>query len=322
MTTNTKGSEVRLGLVLAGGGANGAFEVGVVAAIEDAGLRPTILSGTSAGALNAAGLAHGLDAAALTEAWEGIRAGDVYRLRCDVWRALRPGGWLTGRGVGRALAGIGWTWLLETAPLRETVREVLGADRLDVPDDLVLNVSAVDKPTGELVRFTNRLPPEHRRSPSYREVDLGVDHLMASAAIPLAFRPAEHAGTRWWDGGLVANTPLAPAMAHEPDAVIVVTTATRERPALRPESLADAVGLLIDNVLGHSLAADLRQARLINELCRLDPERHDRREVDLLVIEPTGLDLGGALDFSADLARRRVELGREVGAQQLANWLG
>ncbi len=314
---------MRLGLVLAGGGANGAFEAGVVAAIEEAGLRPTVLSGTSAGALNVAGLAHGLRARDLIAAWEEIRAGDVYRLRRDLWRALRPGGWLRGRGLaGRALEGVGWTWLLETTPLRETLLEVIGAEVLDVPDDLAVSISAVEKPTGDLVRFTNRLPPGHRRSPSYREVDLGVEHLLASAAIPLAFRPAEHAGTRWWDGGLVANTPLAPAMAHEPDAVIVVTTATRQRPAPHPESLADAIGLLIDNLLGHSLAADLKQARLVNELCRLDGTRTDRKEVDLLVVEPTGLDLGGPLDFSADLARRRVELGREVGAREVARWLG
>jgi NTE family protein len=314
---------MRLGLVLAGGGANGAFEAGVVAAVEAAGLRPTVLSGTSAGALNVAGLAHGLDSAALAAAWEGIRAADVYRLRHDVWRALRPAGWVTGRGLaGRALEGIGWTWLLDTAPLRDTLARVLGSERVEVPADVAVSVSAVEKPTGQLVRFTNRLPPEHRRTPGYREVDLGVDHLMASAAIPLAFRPAELAGTQWWDGGLVANTPLAPAMAHEPDAVIVVTTATRERPAPRPESLADAIGLLIDNVLAHSLAADLKQARLVNELCRLDGSRRDRKEVDLLVIEPTGLDLGGSLDFSADLARRRIEAGREVGARELARWLG
>ncbi len=312
---------MRVGLVLSGGGANGAFEAGVVAAIEEAGLRPTILSGTSAGALNVAAMAHGLDAAALEALWRATGPQDVYRLRRDVWRALRPRGWLTGHGVaGRALGGIGWTWLLETAPLRATLERALGGDHVEVGDDLAVTVSAIDKPSGELVRFTNRLPPEHRRSPTYREVALRVDHLLASASIPLAFRPARFDDTQWWDGGLVANTPLAPAMAHEPDAVIVVTTSTRQRPAPRPESLADTIGLLIDNVLGHSLAADLRQARLINELSRAQPDRTDRREVDLLVIEPTGLDLGGSLDFSPELARRRLELGREVGARELAAW--
>ena len=312
---------MRTGLVLSGGGANGAFEAGVVAAIEDAGLRPTVLSGTSAGALNVAAIAHGLGADELGEVWHSIRPGDVFRLRRDLWRALRPSGWLSGRGVaGRALGGIGWTWLLETAPLRRTLVRALGGERVEVADDLTVSVSALDKPSGALVRFTNRLPPEHRRSPAYRQVQLDVDHLMASASIPLAFRPAQLSGTTWWDGGLVANTPLAPAMAHEPDAVIVVTTSTRQRPAPRPESLGDTLGLLIDNVLDHSLAADLRQARLINELLRHDPQRTDRKEVDLLVIEPTGLDLGGSLDFSADLARRRLELGREVGARELAAW--
>jgi NTE family protein len=178
----------------------------------------------------------------------------------------------------------------------------------------------VAKSTGELVRFTNVLPPEHRRDRRYRQVRLGVEHLLASSAIPLAFRPAETEGERWWDGGLVANTPLAPAMAHEPDAVIVVTTSTQQRPAPRPESLRDTIGLLIDNLLSHSLATDLKHARLINELCRADPGRRDRKEVDLLVIEPAGLQLGGALDFAPDLVERRLELGRALGRKRLEEW--
>ena len=312
---------MRVGLVLSGGGANGAFEAGVVAAIEESGLRPTVLSGTSAGALNVAAMGHGLDAEALADIWRTTGPGDVYRLRRDLWRWARPSGWLGGRGVaGRVLEGIGWTWLLDTDPLRDTLVAALGGERVEVADDLTVSVSAVDKPTGRLVRFTNRLPPAHRRTPAYEQVDLRVDHLLASAAIPLAFRPAELAGSQWWDGGLVANTPLAPSMAHEPDAVIVVTTATRERPAPRPESLGDAIGLLIDNLLAHSLAADLKHARLINELCHLDPDRTDRKEVDLLVIEPTGEQLGGSLDFSRELAEHRLARGRAIGARELAAW--
>lgn len=312
---------MRVGLVLSGGGANGAFEAGVMAAIEDAGIRPTVLSGTSAGALNAAAMAHGLDAATLADVWRRTDAGDVHRPRRDVWRLPRPAGWFSDGGLAdRGLDGIGWTWLLDTSPLRDTLAEALGGERVEPVDGLTVSVSAVEQATGRLVRFTNRLPPEHRRTAAYREVALTVDHLLASAAIPLAFRPAEVAGSHWWDGGLVANTPLAPAMAHEPDAVIVVTTATRERPAPRPESLGEAIGLLIDNVLAHSLAADLKQARLINELCRLDPQRRDRRAVDLLVIEPTGEQLGGSLDFSRELAEHRVARGREIGARELAAW--
>jgi NTE family protein len=313
---------MKLGLVLSGGGAKGAFEAGVCKAIEEAGLEPTVLSGTSAGALNVAGLAHGLSADDLADLWRATRATDVYRMRRDVWTLPRPSGWLGGRGLAdRVLSGIGWTWLLNTTPLRRTLRRALGGDRVQVRDGLTLAVSAVEKATGDLVRFVNVLPPEHRVGPRYRKVAPEVGHLMASAAIPLVFRPAEVDGARWWDGGLVANTPLAPAMAYEPDRVIVVTTATRERPAPRPESLGEAIGLLIDNVLAFSLSADLKRAAALNEVARLDPGRADVRAVDILVIEPTGLDLGGSLDFDASLAERRIRAGVAVGRRKLDGWL-
>jgi NTE family protein len=313
---------VKLGLVLSGGGAKGAFEAGVCKAVEEAGLRPTILSGTSAGALNVAGLAHGLGADALTDVWRATRGRDVYRRRRDLWRAIRLRGWLGGRGVAdRALSGIGWTWLLRTAPLRSTLEDVLGGDRVRVPDGLAVAVSAVEKASGRLVRFVNRLPPPHRMNPRFRQVELGIGHLMASAALPIVFQPAELESVRWWDGGLVANTPLAPAMAYEPDRVVVVTTATRARPAPRPDSLGEAFGLLIDNLLAHSLAADLQRAETINELCRLEPGRTDLRLVEILVIEPTGLDLGGSLDFAPELTERRISAGLELGREKLDGWL-
>jgi NTE family protein len=313
---------VTLGLVLSGGGANGAYEVGVLQAMAEAGLRPTIVSGTSAGALNAAGLGVGFSPDELADIWTGIRSKDVYRARYDLWRLIRPQGLFGGGNLGqRLLSTIGWVHLLDTAPLRRTLVRALGGERLALRDGLVVAVSAVEKATGELVRFTNRLPAPHRRNPRYRQVDLHVDHLMASAAIPLAFPAAAVGEERFWDGGLLANTPLAPALAYEPDEVVVVTTATLVRPAARPRNLGETISLLINNVLAHSLRADLETAKAINRLCELDPDIPDRRWVDLLVVEPTGLDLGNGLDFSPALARRRIALGYEQGARKLDEWL-
>lgn len=312
---------MRLALVLSGGGAKGSFEAGVVAAMENAGLRPQIVSGTSAGALNAAGLAAGFDADRLAEMWTSVRDSDVFRARRDVWRLPRPQGlWERRSLAGRLLAKIGWTWYLDTTPLRRTLVDILGGERVPVRDDMVAVVAAVEKATGELVRFTTAEPPAHRTSPGFRVVDLHVDHLMASAAIPLLFRPGVVDGSRFWDGGLVANTPLASALAYEPDVVIVVTTATRLRPAPPPEHLGGALSLLIDNVLQHSLLNDLARAQALNELARAAPDRTTAREVTFLLVEPAGLDLGEGLRFSPRQAERNVQLGRDTAERALEGW--
>lgn len=312
---------MRLGLVLSGGGAKASFEAGVLAAIEDADLHPQVVSGTSAGALNAAGIAAGFDADRLAELWVSMRDGDVFRLRRDGWRLPRLRGLLhRGNVAGRLLATVGWTWYLDTAPLRRSLVDALGGERVPVRDGLIMAVSAVETATGELVRFTNTPPPPHRTSPRYRVVDLHVDHLMASAAIPLAFRPGRVDGTDYWDGGIVANTPLAPALAYEPDTVIVVTTATRERPAQPPDHLGAALSLLIDNILRHSLLNDLARAQALNQLARAAPAATDAREVTFLLIEPTGLDLGEGLRFNPGQAERNIVLGRELGERALAGW--
>lgn len=312
---------MRLGLVLSGGGAKGSFEAGVVAGLEAAGLTPQVVSGTSAGALNAAGIAAGFDADRLAALWTSVRDRDVFRMRRDVWRLPRLRGLVEGGNLaGRLLATVGWTWFLDTAPLRRTLVRVLGGERVPVRDGLAVAVSAVEKPTGELIRFTNVAPPPHRDNDRYRVVDLHVDHLLASAAIPLVFRPGRVDGTAFWDGGMVANTPLAPALAYEPDAVIVVTTATRERPAPRPAHLGAALSLLIDNVQRHSLLGDLARAQALNELARVAPHATHAREVRFLVIEPAGLDLGDGLRFEPRQAARNIALGREAAERALDEW--
>lgn len=316
-------ARMRVALVLAGGGAAGAFEAGVIDAVEAHALAPTILSGTSAGALNAAGLAHGLSSSDLAALWRRTGSRDVYRLRRDVWRLPRPRGLLTGGGVGdRLLNAVGWSHLFSTSPLRRTLVEALGGEHVDVTPGQPLAVSSVEVGSGELVRFVSELPRPQRRGQRYREVAVGVDHLMASAAIPLVFPPASVNDTAFWDAGLVANTPLAPALAYEPDLTIVVTTATRPRPAPGPASPGQALSLLIDNVLANSLADDLARARELNRLLGEEGGPDAKRPVDLVVIEPIGEDLGDSLDFSAEAAEHRLAVGRRLGRQALSQRFG
>lgn len=319
-------------LVLSGGGAKGAFEAGVVAAVEEAGVRPTVLAGTSAGALNAAAVACGFGADRLADLWTSLESGDVYRVRRDVHRLFRPVHLLANprRLLGRGphatsehlLDAIGWTWLLHTRPLRRRLVEELGGEVLPLRDDVVLAMPCVNAATGELVRFTNRLPDD-RPTAGHCEVELTVDHVLASAAIPGVFAPVEVEGGSWWDGGLVANTPLAAALAYRPDTAIVVATGAVERTGRAPRFLGEAASLIIDHVMRFGMVQDMDHAQTVNALARAAPEATHHRVVDLVPVVPDDRDrsgLGELLDFDPGRARQLVDHGHEVGADALRAW--
>ena len=320
-------------LVLSGGGAKGAFEAGVIAALDDAGIQPDVLSGTSAGALNAAAVACGVGTDRLIRLWGSMESGDVYRVRRDVHRLIRPlhlvsdPAALLGRGPHSTsehlLESIGWTWLFHTAPLRRRLVALLGGEVLPIRGDRVLTVSCVDAATGELVRFTNRKPTGERDDGTYREVTMTVDHLLASAAIPGIFAPVEIDGVTWWDGGLVANTPLTAALGYEPDAAIIVATGAVDRTGEPPRSLGEAVSRIVDHLMRHGMVKDIDHAQTVNELVRAAPGATHHREVDLVPVVPGDADrsgLGELLDFHPGRARQLIAHGREEGAAALERW--
>jgi NTE family protein len=319
--------------VLSGGGAKGAFEAGVVAALDDAGVRPEVVSGTSAGAINAAAVACGVPVERLVELWGSLESGDVYRVRRDVHRLVRPAHLLgnpralLGRGQLSAsehlLGSIGWTWLFHTAPLRRRLVSVLGGEVLPLRDDRVLTVACVNAATGELVRFTNRAPTGERADPSYREVTLTVDHLLASAAIPGVFAPVEVEGSTWWDGGLVANTPLTAAMGYDPETAIVVASGAVESTGRAPRSLGEAASQIIDHVMRFSMVKDMDHAQTVNELVAAAPNATPHRRVRLVPVVPDDGDrtgLGELLDFDPARARQLVRNGRAAGAEAIRRW--
>lgn len=314
-----------LGLVLSGGGAPAAyFGAGVIRAVERAGLEPTLVSGVSAGALNACAVASGLTADELTRMWLEIGSDDLYRVRRDVWNLVSLRG-LFAPGAGlieRALGAIGWTYLLDSTPARETLVGYLGGEELPLRRGRVAMVSAVDEASGEVVRFCSALPRGERRDHSFRQVALTVDHMLASAAVPLLFPAGRVDEATYVDAGLVANTPLAPVMAYEPEAVIVVSGAGLPRPARVPRSLGEAIELAVNNVAHHALMADYRHAQTFNALAVNAPEATEKRPVPMLLIEPLelGFRLGGFLHFDAEHARRVIAYGEREGERALADW--
>jgi len=343
-----------LALALSGGGAPAAyFCAGVIQELAARGIldRVRVVSGTSAGALNAGAFGSGLTAEQLGDMWAEARLFDLARPRLDVWRLINWGNllrWPTTNVVDYLLDAVGWTWLVDTRAARRWLVSNLcqvgyaGGDdgRIPVRPGLTVVVSSVDQATGKVVRFTNALPVRrhrdadtgralqdapYRRSYEYRRVDLTVDHLLASAAVPLLLRPGQDGGHEYVDAGLVANTPLTPVFDYQPDAVIVVSAASVSGSAEPPTSLGDALGRLVENVARYSVYSSYEHARAMNAVIRQAPDAplaQGKKQVGLLLIEPKGrqFTVTGLLDFSREAARDLMEHGRKQAEEALRDW--
>lgn len=316
-------------LVLSGGGARGAFEAGVAEALEAVDIRPTVLSGTSAGALTGAAIACGWSAARITELWCSLESRHVMRPRTDLHTLVRPSAFLVdprevidGRPtwVDALLDLVGWTWLFHLDPLRELLVDELGGERLPIEDDRTLVLSAVAVGTGEPVRFTNR-PVTHETDRDHARVvveELTVDHLLASAAIPGLFRPVEIDGTDYWDGVLAQNTPVTGALDHLPDRMLVVGPVPDDPPARPPSTFGDVVALAIAHVLRDALVQDVRTADHADEDVDSSGDGgEDVVEMATVVPDAPIEGLGDLLDFEPDVSRELAASGRELGAAVL-----
>jgi NTE family protein len=308
-----------VGLVLTGGGARAAYQVGALAALARLVPSPTpfrILSGVSAGAINAAFLAtHAEDF-----------AGSVERLR-DIWLSLRPG--RIYRTDARRLMTIGTRWmrdlssgglvrrspinfLLDASPLRELLAENVPMARIrDLVGEGLLRgvaVTATSYQTSVAVTFFDGHPEVE---PWVRSTRLGVretlriEHVLASASIPIFFPPVRMRGAFYGDGCVRMAAPLSPAIHLGAERVVAVSVrhwrapeemmpGRSRRDALAPSEIA---GVLMNSVFLDSVEADVERLERLNRLIRLVPEAaraelpHPIRPVEALVLRPSK-DLG------------------------------
>lgn len=277
-------------------------------------------------------MACGIPPDDLVDLWGSLESGDVYRVRRDVHRLVRPVHLLAhpdrllGRGVHatseHVLDSIGWTWLFHLGPLREQLVELLGDEVLPVRDGVTLTVACVDAASGDLVRFTNRAPGGDRAEPGFHEVELTVDHLLASAAIPAVFAPVEIDGRTYWDGGLIANTPLTAAVSYDPEVAFVVATGAVDRTGEPPRSLGQLASRIVDHLMRFSLVQDLDHAQTVNELVRAAPDATRHRVIDLVPVVPERVHtgIGELLDFDPARARELVAGGERKGAEAIRAW--
>lgn len=277
-----------LGIVLAGGGARGAYEVGVLKAVFDlyaeAGRRPPplVLVGTSSGAINAlylADRAHDPRAAVagLEDLWRSLHVSRVYRSGLGLLlRGRFPGLrnlWAARFGTVRRPHA-----LLDNGPLRTLVATEIGfrfAERIAAGHLRGVALTAASYTTGKSVTFFEAAAdiPEWRRARREgRREKLGINHLMASVALPLLF-PAVRLGDEYFgDGSMRQLAPLSPAIHLGATHVLVVGVHGRDEilpvPAGEPvyPSLAAIAGFVLDSLFMDGIVSDLERLERVNTL--------------------------------------------------------
>ena len=308
-------------LVMMGGGARAAYQAGVLSGIAKIAARHGldhcplpfgIIAGTSAGAINGAGLATGAaDFRTATDTlaglWQSLHADDVYRT--DViqmgasgarWLSSLAFGWITHRAP-RAL--------FDNGPLGSFLTELFEPPRVQASlDSGALNafaVTALSYSTGRHVTFYQshrRIHPWQRSQRMAVEASIGVDHLLASSSIPFLFpaMPLELEGHHEWfgDGTMRQMSPLSPAIHLGASRILAIGAASRQRagwfdtvPSGGYPSLAQIGGQALASIFLDGLQADVERLMHINRLLSRMPEMANDAEgwrpVQVMTISPS-----------------------------------
>jgi NTE family protein len=306
---------IKTGLVLPGGGARGAFQVGVLKAISEIMPRGcqspfSIISGTSAGAINSVVLAakskclhRGV--AELTHVWGNFESGQVFR--DDSWTMLKSSlHWLSFIIFGGLFVGAPRS-LLNNSPLRALLE---GNIRFPLIEQAIreghLHALAVTAAGYSSARSTTFFQAGSETAEWTRKRRGGVrctinlDHLMASVAVPLIFPPVRIGGQFFGDGAMRQATPLSPAIHLGADRILVIgirdeTTDPSPDPSRlqAPPSLAHIAGYMLDTLFMDGLYSDLERITRINQLVDSIPERkhsdalRHMRPIDTMVVLPS-----------------------------------
>jgi NTE family protein len=309
-----------IGLVLTGGGARAAYQVGVLQALAE--LWPArhspfrILAGVSAGAINAISVATGVDefrvaSARLADTWRSLTPDRVYRT--DVTGLVGIGSrWIKDLSAGGLLGSSKINYLLDTAPLGKLLAETLPISRLSsLQRSGALRgvaVSATSYATGLAVSFFDGAKDIEQWSRTTRvgiRQRLRLPHVLASAAIPFFFPPVKIRGFYYGDGCVRMHTPLSPAIHLGAQRILAIGVQAfppidappergPHREWLPPSEIA---GLLLNAIFLDGLEADLERLERINRTVSFLPPEHrgttvqPLRAIPSLVLRPSQ-DLG------------------------------
>lgn len=304
----------KIGLILTGGGARAAYQVGVLKAVAEFLPRRVhspfqIICGTSAGALNAVTLAVNAQhfrkgVKYLLGIWTNSHVSDIYR--SDVLGVfVNSVRWLS--GLVLSLIGINRMSrisLLDNAPLATFLEQTLPCEQIQENIDAgalhALSITASGYGSGHSVTFYQGVPglkPWKRTRRVGMETKIGIEHLLASSAIPFLF-PAVHIHREYFgDGSMRQIAPISSALHLGADKVMLMGAwhvedeeGRRNRMDAYP-TLAQIAGHALDSIFLDGLEVDLERLERINKTVSLIPESlrssTDMRHIDILVITPS-----------------------------------
>jgi NTE family protein len=300
----------RTALVLSGGGARGAYQVGVLQGLVEQGFLPAgrsafdVLVGSSAGSINAAALAAYADAtgegiARLTDVWGNIEAGQVYRT--DVASLGRIGlRWAWDLSFGGAMRHVQPKSLLDTTPLRATLAKHVPFPRIDRNVALghlgALALISTDLHTANGVVFLSATPETPlwtRRRWRIERTSIRTEHLLASSAIPIFFPSVEIAGRHYSDGSIRNTGPLSPAINLGARRIVAIGVSGPSAPSvegpLETPTVAQVAGVLLDAVMLDAIEVDVEHSERVNASVTRSPVPADGgfRAVDVLWLRPS-----------------------------------
>lgn len=300
-------------LVLTGGGARAAYQVGVLSAISkfiprNHGTPFPIISGTSAGAINTTALAcyascFHLGVKKLEWVWKNLNTNNIYHSD-----PLRVFGHISKGLIGTFQADYANKTarsLLNSEPLRELLTNVMDFKRID--ENILrgylsaMSITASSYTSGNSISFyqsEESISPWFRAKRHGEPCQINCDHLMASSAIPLVFPSVKIKNQHFGDGSIHQLSPLSPPIHLGAERLLIIGVDQPKEPVKhnenipRPPTSAIIAGHLLDTIFSDTLQSDLERLTRINDTISLIPEdkRHLKaglKKIDTLLINPS-----------------------------------
>ena len=304
---SSAGNVSRAGLILTGGGARAAYQVGVLKALAEIHASPEwpfpIIVGTSAGAVSASILASNVtrwhqSVGEIERVWANFHVAQVFR--SDAIAMLRAGG----RWMGSAFTGgmIGPPKsLLDNSPLRDLLSKVTDFDAIRAHvargDLRALALCATSYFTARSVSFfeAETTISEWSRAQRHGErVPLSLDYLMASLGIPFLFPPMSLHGEYFGDGAMRQTAPLSPAIHLGADRVLVLGVRPTHLDLIprfvasdSPPTPGQLFGYMLDTLFSDQISADLENLNRINRLSEVAGGMTGVRQIRTMLIAPS-----------------------------------